>query len=291
MKLAFVRIRNHAELAFSTADGLATINSIKIKGLENIKVTLGSLMKNPYYMEQIEDAICENSGEVQFLDENEVKFESAIGKPEKIICLGHNYKAHVKELGKELPEYPILFSKFNNTLAGHREDIPLPISSNNIDYEGELGIMIGKTAFNVSEEEALDYVFGYFAANDVSARDLQFRTEQWLIGKTEDKFFPNGPYLVTADEVPDPQALSIKTTVNGEVRQNSNTSDMIFNCREIISYASKFMTLKPGDVISTGTPQGVIAGYPEDKRVWLKDGDVVEVEIGNLGKLKNKFVS
>lgn len=291
MRLASVRIKNHAELAVATGEGLVPLNSIKFKGVENAKVNFSILMKNPYYTDMIDEALCEQSDELTYLQESEVRFDSSIGKPGKIICLGHNYKAHVKELNEDLPEYPILFSKFNNSLAGHKEDIPLPRNSSQIDYEGELGIMIGKAATNVSEEEALDHVFGYFVANDVSARDLQFRTQQWLLGKTLDKFFPNGPYLVTADEVPDPQNMKLKTTVNGELRQETNTSDMIFPCSRIISYISRYIELKPGDVISTGTPQGVVAGMPDSKKKWLSNGDIVEVEIEKLGRLSNTFVS
>lgn len=135
----------------------------------------------------------------------------------------------------------------------------------------------------------MDYVFGYCNCNDLSSRDLQFRTHQWLLGKSLDGFSPLGPYLVTSDEVGDPNSLEIKTTVNGEVRQDSNTSDMIFKCNEIVSYISDHMTLSPGDIILTGTPEGVIFGYPEDQRVWLKDGDKVTVEIEKLGKLTNTF--
>ncbi|HKJ96369.1 MAG TPA: fumarylacetoacetate hydrolase family protein [Thermoplasmataceae archaeon] len=291
MRFAFVRVKNHTELAVATGEGLVPLNTITIKGLENVRITISSLMKNPYYIDLIDDALCEVNGELEYLREGEYKFDSAVGKPEKIICLGHNYKEHVGELKKKLPENPILFSKFNNSLAGHEEEIPLPENSSQIDYEGELGIVIGKAAYNVPEDKALDHVFGYFIANDVSARDLQFRTEQWLLGKTCEKFFPNGPFLVTSDEVRDPQNLSIKTRVNGEVRQNSNTSRMIFSCSRIISYISKYIPLKPGDVISTGTPEGVIVGMPAEKRKWLKNGDIVEVEIEKLGTLRNRFVS
>lgn len=287
MKLASLRVRNHSELAVLTEEGMVPLHSLKLNGAENVKINLTKLMKNRFLVDHIDEVICEMAGKLPTLDPGDYKFESAVGKPEKIVCLGHNYRSHVKELNEELPEYPIIFSKFNNTLAAHDEDIPLPEESRMVDYEGELGIIIGKTAYNVPEEEALDYVFGYFAANDLSARDLQFKTQQWLIGKTCEKFFPNGPYIVTADEVGDPQNLSLKTYVNGELRQSANTSEMIFNCRQIISYVSRYMVLRPGDIISTGTPQGVIVGMPEEKREWLKDGDVVEVEIEKLGRLKN----
>lgn len=290
MKLASVRAGGQKDLAVDTEDGMVLLSSLAIKGSEGGRITLHKLMSKPYLLEQIDSALCEQSEKIHYLSKDEIRYEPATGKPEKIICLGHNYREHIKELGRELPETPIIFSKFNNTIAAADEDIPLPNCSDMIDYEGELGIVIGKTAENVTEEEALDYVFGYFVANDVSARDLQFRTPQWLIGKTCEKFFPTGPFIVTADEIPDPQKLTLRTTVNGELRQNSNTSDMIFTCRKIISYVSGLMTLKPGDVISTGTPQGVIAGMPEGKRQWLKNGDVVEIEIEGLGTLRNTFV-
>lgn len=290
MKLVSVRVGNQRELGVATDEGIVAIDSMSVKGTDGKKMTLNRLMRSPYLLDAIDEALCENAGSLDVLENGSISFEPAIGRPEKIICLGHNYREHVKELGNELPEYPILFSKFNNAIAASNEDVPLPKCSSMIDYEGELGIMIGKEAEDVSQEDALDYVFGYFIGNDVSARDLQFKTQQWLIGKTCDKFYPTGPYLVTSDEVPDPQNLSLKTTVNGEIRQNSNTSDMIFPCSEIVSYASSIMKLKPGDVISTGTPQGVVAGMPEGKKKWLKNGDVVEIEIQGLGKLTNRFV-
>jgi 2-keto-4-pentenoate hydratase/2-oxohepta-3-ene-1,7-dioic acid hydratase in catechol pathway len=188
-----------------------------------------------------------------------------------------------------IPEVPILFNKFNNTVSAHQDIINLPFNSTQVDYEAELVIVIGKKARRVCKEEALDYVFGYCNVNDLSARDLQFRTNQWLLGKSCDRFSPIGPYLVTADEVGDPNQLQIRTWVNGELRQDSNTSDMIFACNELVSYISQHMTLDPGDIILTGTPEGVIFGYPKEKRVWLKDGDVLTVEIEKLGRITNKM--
>ena len=220
-------------------------------------------------------------------EEDVEKFLPCVLNPQKIICIGKNYRGHVKETKADIPEVPILFSKFNNALAGHLEDVPLPKMSSRVDYEGELGIVIGKRAEDVSEEDALDYVFGYFPANDVSARDLQKKTHQWLLGKTCDKFAPVGPYITTSDEVPDPNGLSIRTFVNGELRQNSNTSEMIVNCKVIVSYISKHFALEPGDIILTGTPDGVIVGMPIEERKWLKNGDVVKVEIEKLGALEN----
>lgn len=226
------------------------------------------------------------------LNEDELTFGPCVTNPNKIICVGLNYRKHAEETNAAIPEYPILFNKFNNTLSGHQHDVPLPIKvTSEVDYEAELVIVIGKEAKYVDKESALDYVFGYCNVNDLSARDLQMRTPQWLLGKTCDGFSPLGPYLVTADEVGNPNDLSIRCIVNGEVRQSSNTSDMIFYCDEVVSYISQHMTLVPGDIILTGTPEGVVLGYPVDQRVYLKDGDVVTIEIEKLGSLTNRMVN
>lgn len=241
-------------------------------------------------LQKLNDLI-ESAGEkAVFKNEADLKWGPSVTKPHKIICVGLNYRKHADETNAPYPEYPILFNKFDNTLTGHLEEIEVPNVTKELDYEVELGIVIGKTAKNVSEEEALNYVFGYTAVNDLSARDLQLRTAQWLLGKTCDKFSPLGPYLVTADEIEDPNNLALKTYMNGEIRQDSNTSDMIFTCREIISYISKHMTLVPGDIILTGTPEGVIMGYPEEKRIYIQPGDEVTIEIEKLGTLSNKFI-
>lgn len=225
------------------------------------------------------------------LAEESLVWGPSVTRPNKIICVGLNYRKHADETNAPYPEYPILFNKFNNTLTGHQHPVAVPKVTEKLDYEVELAIVIGKTAKYVSEEESLDYVFGYSAVNDLSARDLQLRTQQWLLGKSCDDFSPLGPYLVTADEVGDPQNLALKTIVNGEVRQDSNTSDMIFTCKQIVSYISQHMSLVPGDVILTGTPEGVIMGYPPEKQVYLQPGDVVTVEIEKLGSLTNHFVA
>ncbi|MED2937668.1 fumarylacetoacetate hydrolase family protein [Cytobacillus horneckiae] len=236
----------------------------------------------------IKKAVEENKEEL-FLEENDLIYGPAVPSPEKIICVGLNYKKHAEESNMPLPDYPILFNKYNNTIAATNEVITLPFNSKENDYEAELAIVIGKQAKNVTKDEALDYVFGYCNSNDLSSRDLQFRTHQWLLGKSCDGFCPIGPYIVTSNEVGNPNQLTIKATVNEEVRQNSNTSDMIFKCDEIVSYISEHMTLNPGDIILTGTPEGVAFGYPENQRVYLKDGDQVTIEIEKLGKLTNIF--
>jgi 2-keto-4-pentenoate hydratase/2-oxohepta-3-ene-1,7-dioic acid hydratase in catechol pathway len=225
-----------------------------------------------------------------FFGEEEVQFEPCLTAPQKIIMLGFNYRRHAAETGTPIPTAPVLFNKYNNSLSGHRGAIKLPTNvARKFDYEVELQVIIGKTARDVSEADALDYVFGYATGNDFSARDLQFRdgkASQFMIGKTPDGFMPVGPWLVGAALVDNPQKLTIECRVNGEQRQSSNTSDMIFSCAQIISYASKIFTLSPGDLISTGTPEGVIAGKPEAQQVWLKAGDQVACSVAKLGELR-----
>lgn len=219
--------------------------------------------------------------------EQRVTFGPCVASPEKIVMVGLNYRRHCEEIGLALPTTPTLFSKYNNALLGHGGTIQLPVKvSSQFDYEAELVVVLGRTARDVPEADALAHVFGYCSGNDFSARDLQTRTSQFLLGKTSDGFAPVGPWLVTADEVPDPQALSIECRVNGEVRQSSSTRDMVFGCAQLVSYASRHMTLKPGDVIFTGTPEGVIQGKPEAERVWLKPGDEIATTIGDLGELR-----
>ena len=223
-----------------------------------------------------------------YLSEDELTIGPAVPNPGKILCVGLNYQKHAAETGAAPPDEPVLFSKFNNTIAAPNEDIPIQDDWTRVDYESELGVVIGATARNVSVEDALDTVFGYCNMNDVSERRLQLLSGQWLLGKTLDKFLPLGPYVATADEIPDPQNLSIKGWMNGELRQDSNTSDMIFTVAEVIAYASKVMTLSPGDVISTGTPEGVIMGMAN--KVWMQPGDEYIVEVEGLGKLVNRMV-
>lgn len=223
------------------------------------------------------------------LREDEITLGPCVLASQKIICVGLNYREHAAEAEMDIPEQPILFAKLPNTLAASGEPVPLPAVAEQYDYEAELGVVIGRRARGVSEEEALGHVFGYCNANDLSARDLQFRSSQWLLGKTLDKFLPLGPYLVTADEVDDPQLLDIRCWVNEELRQESNTADMIFTIAQLVSYISRYATLEPGDLILTGTPSGVAAGRPE--RDWLVPGDQVTVEVQGLGRLTNRMTS
>ena len=249
----------------------------------------GGLTSLPLLQTFVERALTVEGRAAWLLDEARLKYGPCIPTPGKIICVGLNYRNHAKESRMEIPPVPVLFSKFHNALASPGEDIPLPPVAEKYDYEAELVIVIGKRAKYVSEEAALEYVLGYCNANDVSARDLQSVTSQWLLGKSLDKFMPLGPYLVTSDEAPDPQNWPVRCWLNGELRQNSNTSDMIFNVRQLVSFISKHMTLEPGDIISTGTPEGVILG--RSPKVWMKAGDSMTVEVGPLGKLTNAVVA
>jgi len=226
-----------------------------------------------------------------WLEEEALRFAPCIPSSNKIICVGLNYRRHAEETNSPIPQTPILFSKFNNALSAHGDEIELPAASSQVDYECELAVIIGNKTRQVTKEQAMNYVFGYCIANDLSARDLQMQSSQWLLGKTCDGFSPLGPYLVTADDVENPNDLWMKTTVNGEVRQSSRTSDMIFACEEIVSYISRHFTLMPGDVILTGTPEGVVMGRPPEDQVYLQPGDVVTVEIEKLGTLTNRMVA
>jgi 2-keto-4-pentenoate hydratase/2-oxohepta-3-ene-1,7-dioic acid hydratase in catechol pathway len=224
------------------------------------------------------------------LPESSLTFGRLFTNPGKIVCIGLNYRAHVQETNEKLPGVPILFNKYNNALAAHNCTIKLPPPdvAYKFDYETELLIVIGKTARNVAEDAALNHVAGYCTAQDFSARDLQLETPsgQWMIGKTLDSFGPIGPYFVSADRVGDPNNLRIETHVNGEQRQSSNTSFMIFNPQKLIAYITRMWTLEPGDIIWSGTPQGVILGYPKEKQVWLKAGDEIVSAVEKLGSLR-----
>ncbi len=222
--------------------------------------------------------------------ESSVTFGRLFTNPGKIVCIGLNYRRHAAEIHMPPPRVPVLFNKYNNALAAHNCTIKLPPRdvAYKFDYETELLIVMGKPARNVPEAEALDYVAGYCTSHDFSARDLQLETPsvQWMIGKTLDDFGPVGPYFVSADRVGDPNNLKIETYVNGERRQSSNTSDMIFNPQKLIAYITRMWTLEPGDVIWSGTPEGVILGYPKEKQVWLKAGDEIVSTIEKLGTLR-----
>lgn len=210
-------------------------------------------------------------------------------RPGKIVCVGLNYRDHAEESGQPVPTSPVLFAKLPSSVIGHLDDIVLPRFSDQVDYEAELAVVIGRRAQKVEVAEALDHVLGYTCLNDVSARDLQFADGQWVRAKSLDTFCPIGPHIVTADEIPDPQALAIRCVVNGEVVQDSSTKEMVFGVAELVSFISQGITLEPGDVIATGTPPGV--GFARTPPVFLQPGDRVRVEIDGVGVLENGVVS
>ncbi|MEW9672067.1 fumarylacetoacetate hydrolase family protein [Ammoniphilus sp. 3BR4] len=216
----------------------------------------------------------------------DVKLQAPLLNPGKMICVGHNYREHILEMGRELPTIPVVFAKFSNTILGPQDDIPFFPISDQLDYEAEFAFVIGKRARNVSKEQALDYVAGYTIVNDVTYRDLQRRTIEWLQGKTVEGTAPMGPWLVTTDEITNPSGLEVVLTVNGEERQRSNTENLVFTVPYLVEFLSTLMTLEPGDIILTGTPGGV--GVARNPQVFLKDGDVVRIEIDRIGALENK---
>ena len=219
------------------------------------------------------------------LELGELRLRPVIPRPGKVICVGLNYLAHVEETRRDLPEYPVLFTKFASTLTGPYEPIPRPPESVAIDYEGELVVVVGARARRVPEVRAGDAVAGYAVANDVSMRDYQYKTHQWLQGKAWDRSTPVGPALVTVDEVADVAALTLRTTVNGETVQEASLSLLIFDIPKLVSTISEFATLEPGDLILTGTPGGV--GYRREPKLLLDDGDVVAVEVEAVGRIEN----
>lgn len=293
-------------LSIANPDGTETLGVKTPKGVLDVRaaarllgiaapLTLDELLAegNAAGLDRLVAASGGGKAKPAFLDEGGITFGRLFTHPGKIVCVGLNYKRHALEVKMPEPSVPPLFNKYDNALAAHNCTITLPPRevAYKFDYETELLIVMGKAARNVSAADALDFVAGYCTSNDFSARDLQLETPsvQWMIGKTLDKFAPIGPYFVSADLVPDPNNLHLETRVNGEVRQSWSTNDFIFNCQQIIAYISRHWTLEPGDIIFTGTPHGVILGYPKDKQVWLKAGDEIVSSIERLGELRFKL--
>jgi acylpyruvate hydrolase len=219
----------------------------------------------------------------------EVTLRPVVPRPAKIVCVGLNYVDHVGETGREIPEYPVLFSKFAETLTGPRDSIALPAESSQVDYEGEMSVVIGRPGRRIAVDDALGHVAGYTIANDVTMRDFQYKTHQWLQGKVWEASTPLGPWLVTPDEAGDASSLDISLTLNDAVLQHANTAQLMFDVPMLVSRISQLVTLVPGDVILTGTPGGV--GYRRDPQVFLAPGDHVRVEISGLGMLENAVVA
>lgn len=299
--------RNCTLLAIRNADGSETLGvklGDKVVDLREAARLFG--MEAPLTMEQllhegraaelaavVAKAGASDEGCSAIVAESSITHGRLFTRPGKILCVGLNYRRHAQEVGMAAPSVPILFSKYNNSLAGHDCTILLPRKeiAHKFDYETELLVVIGTAARNVGEADALNHVAGYCVSNDFSARDIQLELPggQWMIGKTLDGFAPIGPYFVSADLVGDPNALKLQTWVNGELRQDWSTNDFIFNVQQLVSYISSLWTLEPGDILFTGTPQGVIMGYPKEKQVWLKPGDEVVSSIEKLGELKFKL--
>ncbi|HMC31058.1 MAG TPA: fumarylacetoacetate hydrolase family protein [Candidatus Angelobacter sp.] len=287
--------RNGAyELAVKTDKGILIVSDAAKALHMHAPADIDDLLQHedgPSLNALVDAAMKSASARSAFMKEEGIEYGPVVTHPEKIVCVGLNYRKHAQEIGQPIPKEPVLFSKFNTTLNRHNGAIKLPVNvAKKFDYECELVIVMGKEAHNVAEAEALSYVAGYCTGNDFTARDLQLETGgQWLIGKTPDQFAPLGPYMITADQV-DPDNLKLECRVNGETRQSSNTCDMIANCRHMISYISRHITLRPGDIIFTGTPEGVIQGKPKDQQVWLKAGDKIACSLEKLGELRFELV-
>lgn len=294
--LTLLTIRSHGNFRLGVKTDKGVLDAQEAARLLNMPtpVTVDDLLQNedgPMLNALVDAALDSSTARSAFVDERSIEYGPVVTRPEKIVCVGLNYRRHAKEVGLPIPNQPVLFSKFNNALSGHKGAIRLPVEvATKFDYETELVIVIGKEARSVSELDALSFIAGYCTGNDFSARDLQFdRGGQWLIGKTPDQFAPLGPHMVTADQVI-PDKLKIECKVNGELRQSSNTDDFIFNTAQMVSYISRHITLKPGDIIFTGTPEGVIMGYPKEKQVWLKAGDKLACGLEGLGELRFELV-
>lgn len=287
MKIARFFHENNETYGFVKGDKVATKNEITYQTGVPIPQGIKDFLFDGWY-----DEIKDQLHTLPYKENiSKFKFLSPIPNPNKIICLAFNYVDHAKEQNLTSPDDPAIIFKPRTSLIGTESDIICPNFVTQLDYEVELALIIGKNCKNINEEQAKDAIFGYMILNDVSARDIQFKDKQFTRGKSFDTFAPSGPWITTADEIEDPQNLKLITKINGEIRQNSSTSKMFIKIPEIVSKLSKVMTLEKGDIISTGTPAGVILNKPN--AVFLKNGDIIEMEIEKLGNLKNtiKFVS
>jgi 2-keto-4-pentenoate hydratase/2-oxohepta-3-ene-1,7-dioic acid hydratase in catechol pathway len=259
--------------------------NIKSAGFDNL---LSVISGGPEALDRVRRAL-QHPAAGNLPDMAKIRLLAPIPKPPKIICIGLNYRDHAEEGKMAIPEVPTVFAKFATSVTGHGHPIVLPKNSTKPDYEAEFVVVIGKRGRHIPEEKWQEYVFGYTMMNDVSARDFQMATTQWMMGKTFDTFAPFGPEIVTPDEVPDPHNLEISLTLNGQVMQSSNTGNMIFRIPKLIAFLSSVFTLEPGDIISTGTPAGV--GFARKPPVWLKPGDEVTVRVEGLGELTNPVIA
>lgn len=242
-------------------------------------------------LKTVQSLVDSKAANCQLLNKKDLKILAPVHNPGKVLCVGMNYRDHCAEQNAPIPTEPVFFSKCLNAVCGTNADVKIPDVTQQVDWEVELAFVIGKEGRDITAASAMDYVAGYMTANDVSARDWQFKPEmlgQWLLGKTMDNFCPLGPVLVTKDEIPDPYNLKMSLRVNGVTKQSSNTNQIIFQIPHIITYVSRMMTLQPGDVILTGTPPGV--GCFRNPKEFIQSGDQVEAEIENIGVVANTFV-
>lgn len=277
MKLCNINVNGETHLALVTSRGVVDLKAAGYAGSMNQLISGGCAKGPERYAEDESLPVVERP-----------VFANVVEPIGKLLCVGLNYRSHAAGINMKVPEYPILFSKFANALAPCGAPVELPAWESSYDYEAELVIVIGKECWNVDEKQAKAAVFGYTCGNDFSLRDAQMRSGQWLIGKTMPGFGPCGPCIVTADAYDPDVPKAIRSYVNGQLRQDGSTRDMIFSCAKIISYASRYIKLCPGDLIYTGTPSGV-ALEGKEKR-WLRPGDVVDVEIEGIGTLRNTLV-
>lgn len=290
-------------VSFAGKDGVRSLGAFSEMGVvdlcasaRNAGVSGGAFRSMAAFLETGESAriaaerLVNDGAHAQIVALSEVLLSAPVPYPGKIVAVGLNYSDHAMESGaKESPKSPLIFAKFPNSICGPGDAIVLPAGDAKVDYEAELGVVIGKRGKAIAAQNAYEYVAGYLPLNDVSARAWQFADKQWVRGKSCDTFCPIGPYLVTRDEIPDPHCLAIRTRVNGTTLQDSNTSKMIFRIPQLIEFISESITLEPGDLIATGTPEGV--GAFREPPIYLKAGDVVEVEVEGLGVLQNLVVA
>lgn len=266
-------------------DSYGIVSGDEIIDLHELKASIGQDLKQAIAGNRLVELSADSLAELPRLNLADIQFLPVITHPGKILCIGINYATHMRETGREAPVYPMIFTRFADSQTAHEQPILRPKASHKLDFEGELAVVIGKTARHVKEADALDYVAGYSCYNDGSVRDWQKHTIQFVPGKNFPQTGGFGPWLVTADEIPDPQTLELTTRLNGEIMQHTSTADMIFDVRKLIEYCTTFTELAPGDVIVSGTTGGV--GAFREPQVWMKPGDVVEVEIASIGILRN----
>jgi len=297
LTLLTMRRKGEYRLGAKTSKGIIDVKEAAAVLKMHSPTTLDDMLQHDEgasVQEVVEAAMKSSAAQKLFLKEENIEYGPLVTRPEKIVCVGLNYRKHALEIKLPIPKQPVLFNKYNNSLLHHGGTIKLPSAvAAKFDYEIELVIVMGKEARDVSEKDALSYAAGYATGNDFSARDMQFETGgQWMAGKTSDGFAPLGPYFVTAEQV-NPDNLNLECRVNGETRQSSNTNDLIYNCSQIISWTSARIPLRAGDIIFTGTPGGVIFGgvtnglaMNKEKWGWLKSGDKIACSIEKLGELK-----